>query len=510
MKANVFIGTLSLTVLTVGVAQWSAAVTNAQDTHTARSSERVSAAEQFAEPSDTSLHSGEEGAADPAQQTAGGLSSGADIRYTSIYQSTDYSPVGNTYAYALGSRTCNLGDAPLLWQNNGTPGFASNAYRLHDGRLMQIGTSWVKHACCVANVNSPSICGVGCSQTGGGGTLNAGCLDTYSAGWNGLQGRLGPRVNINPYTGEFAPLQSGDTSSIGKRLQIDRDEMDLSNYPDALYFVEGVYVCTSTSQAGNMNNNATYRRVTFNQSTFSMSLASEQHPTVPAIFAWEMHGLGVNTPDPNVKISTLDLPNEGRFFAGAKVSDNGDGTWRYEYAVYNLNSHQAAGEFSVEVGNGVTISNVGFHSPPYHSGENQDTTPWEHEITADSITWSTTETHAENPNANAIRWGSMHNFWFDADGPPVTQGAEIGVFIPGEDDGIAFSAASPGDVSTPCPADLTGDDEVGTEDLFVLLGDWTGEATCDDCGDCPSDLNGDCYVDTVDLFILLGEWGPCP
>ena len=33
------------------------------------------------------------------------------------------------------------------------------------------------------------------------------------------------------------------------------------------------------------------------------------------------------------------------------------------------------------------------------------------------MTWST-ETFATNQNANAIRWGTLYNFRFDADRPP--------------------------------------------------------------------------------------------
>jgi len=41
-------------------------------------------------------------------------------------------------------------------------------------------------------------------------------------------------------------------------------------------------------------------------------------------------------------------------------------------------------------------------------------TPWTPDQTANSLTWST-ETFAQNPNANAIRWGTLYNFRFDSD-----------------------------------------------------------------------------------------------
>ena len=50
--------------------------------------------------------------------------------------------------------------------------------------------------------------------------------------------------------------------------------------------------------------------------------------------------------------------------------------------------------------------------------------------THDSITWST-ETFAQNQNANAIRWGTLYNFRFDADQPPQQTNATVGYFKTG-------------------------------------------------------------------------------
>jgi hypothetical protein len=47
-----------------------------------------------------------------------------------------------------------------------------------------------------------------------------------------------------------------------------------------------------------------------------------------------------------------------------------------------------------------------------------------------AMTWNT-ETFAENPNANAIRWGTMYNFRFDSNRPPQNMNATIGFFKTG-------------------------------------------------------------------------------
>ncbi len=55
-----------------------------------------------------------------------------------------------------------------------------------------------------------------------------------------------------------------------------------------------------------------------------------------------------------------------------------------------------------------------------------------------------------------------------------------------------------------CTADLTGDGQVGTDDLALLVGAWG-----DNPGH-PADLNGNGIVNAADLAFLQGAWGPCP
>ncbi|PYJ76790.1 MAG: hypothetical protein DME69_12475, partial [Verrucomicrobia bacterium] len=50
--------------------------------------------------------------------------------------------------------------------------------------------------------------------------------------------------------------------------------------------------------------------------------------------------------------------------------------------------------------------------------------------TGGSLTWSC-ETFAQNPNANALRWGTLYNFRFDSNRPPQDEFAVIGFFKTG-------------------------------------------------------------------------------
>lgn len=67
-----------------------------------------------------------------------------------------------------------------------------------------------------------------------------------------------------------------------------------------------------------------------------------------------------------------------------------------------------------------------------------------------------------------------------------------------------------------CPADFSGDDEVGPFDLAILLGGWGPcEEVCEPLDPpapactCAVDLSGDCAIGPFDLALLLGNWGPC-
>ena len=61
-------------------------------------------------------------------------------------------------------------------------------------------------------------------------------------------------------------------------------------------------------------------------------------------------------------------------YVGYKVTNPSPGVWHYEYAVYNQNLDRGIQSFSVPLGPGITISNIGFHAPPQHPGWANDGT----------------------------------------------------------------------------------------------------------------------------------------
>src|SRR5437667_4536432 len=148
---------------------------------------------------------------------------------------------------------------------------------------------------------------------------------------------------------------------------------------------------------------------------------------------------------------------------GYKVTNQSAGVWHYEYAVYNENLGRGIQSFSVPLGPGINISNIDFHAPPQEPGWANDgtqnnqgysSTPWTVTQDASSITWST-ETFATNQNANAIRWGTLYNFRFDADQPPQSANATVDFFKTGSPMMVAIQAPAGGATPTPTPGPIT-------------------------------------------------------
>ena len=421
------------------------------------------------------------------------LSQGPDVILQDPSEAAFMGTIGGINAYALGSWTCNVGNQNLIWANNGTPAYAMNAFRLHNGRLVQIGQSWCKRACCAAAGNG---CGFGCNGQGGN-VLGVGCLDVYGAGWNSQHGFLSPRSGINAWTGAFAGPHNAGGNAIFKRLQIQASDMNPSNFPGAQYFVDGVYVGTDDANAGNRNNNATYRRATV--SGTNIAVQGTAAVGKPAIYAWREHGGGPNVVDPSVTIEAVDVPNEGRFFVGNKVLDLGNGRWRYEYAIYNLCSDVAAGSFSVPLASGVVVvpGSVGFKDIDYHSGEVYSNTDWVAVELDDSLVWSSSQTFAQNPNANALRWGTMYNFWFEAESGPVDERGSLGLFKPHTPDSVNVAVLVP--AGTPCAADFDESGTVEVPDIFAYLSAWFA-------GDESADIDGEPGIGVPDIFAFLSLW----
>jgi hypothetical protein len=328
-------------------------------------------------------------------------------------------------------------------------------------RFEQIGQSSCKHAFLALENDA---CGFGCNTSGctTGSNLCPGCSDPYSASLNAGP-NLGSRAWINPFTGAY-PSTSNDHSGhthngVSHRILVEIDDLNTTLNPGASYFAEAQYItpheytwCQSHPDQCNMYNNASFRQFMVTGTTnFSFTALGVTARMQPAIMAWAETGATMTQIQP-------DPGNDGFGLLGYRVTNPGPGVWHYEYALYNQNLDRAIQSFSVPLGVGVNVSNIGFHAPPQHPGWANDgtlndqgysSTPWTVTQAGDSITWNT-ETFAQNQNANAIRWGTLYNFRFDADQPPQSSSATVGFFKTGSPITAAIQAPA-GGTPTPTP-----------------------------------------------------------
>jgi len=421
-----------------------------------------------------------------------------DVIVGDLHQIQRYGTLGGITAYSVGTVSCNIGTCWLNWFSGGTdkPVIGQNMYRLSDGRYEQIGQSWLKHGFFAL---SETLCDGGCIGTNGT-HLGVNCSDPYSAGLNGSQSGLGPRFEVNATTGEyaypyFAQGQTGDT--IYKRLQVHNDDLDPALNPGARYVVEGHYVTGDDAAAGNHHNNASWREIDVTDDgggVYNVSFVGETKRQSSGVQAWAFF-------DNGVKNAFVQIPNDGRIIVAGKVTDLGNGSWRYSYAMQNLNSHRSASGFRVPVPAGSVVTNIRFSDVDYHSGEPYDGTDWlaYHDTNSNEVVWRLEQTYDDNPDANALRWGTSYSFSFDADAAPSFAQTRIDLFrpAPGDPDEVAGATWVPnicnndgtcdaGETCSNCAADCINN---GPSQGFC------GDNVCEpglgeDCLSCASDCNG--------------------
>ena len=385
---------------------------------------------------------------------------GPDVTVSNTGNIATYGTVGGITGYAASTTSCNRGDMVAEWiaNTNQHPLIGQQMYRLMDGRFEQIGMNWLKHSFCAVNENS---CG-NCQDTPCD-TLGIGCADTYSTGLNGAQADLGPRSDVQPYTADYQfpfPTQGQTGDAIYKRLQIAVNDLDPASNPGAQYFNEIVYITTDELDWGNQNNNTSYREVVVGADTPQGYDLGYTGPTVEegtALDAWQ-------SADPGVGINVIDVPNDGRIHLGFKATSLAGNLWHYEYVLYNKNSNRGAQSFSVPVPPGVALTNIEFHDVDYHSGEPYSGTDWSATQANGLLTWET-QTFAQNPNANALRWATAYTFRFDADAQPQDVNSVVGLFVPGTPSSMTIPTIGP--ESAVVSADFVGSPTEGGSPLVV-------------------------------------------
>ena len=407
--------------------------------------------------------------------TPGGtLMPGPDIIVGDLPDMVQVGSEGSQVGLGVATTSCNIGDQPVNFHalpETDHPFFPQNFYRMSGGadntaRFEQVGQAWIKHA---FGADELDECNVGCDTSNcvQFSQLCPGCADPYLADENGWYQLLGSRAWVNPFTGFFLsnpdPTNHTGHNDIGAshRIRVNVDDLNTTLNPGATYFAEAAYWtsqeyqwCQSHPGQCNMYNNTSHRQfLVFGTTSFSFSPVGTTARMQPAIEAWTNATISPQLqPDPG---------NDGVWYLGYKVTNPSTGTWHYEYALYNMNLDRSIQSFSVPLGAGVNVSNIGFHAPPQEPGWANDnipggngysSTPWSNDYQpgSNSITWNC-ETFAQNQAANAIRFGTLYNFRFDADQPPQAVSATVGFFKTGSPMMVAIQAPAGSGTPTPSP-----------------------------------------------------------
>lgn len=412
---------------------------------------------------------------------------GPDPAVTDMSEFRQVGRVGSEVAFTTRTVICNMGEEVMDWYRNPDPRhpfLVFNMYRLMNDRIEQIGASWVKHG---YSASQGGGCGATCNAESGNQNLGPGCSDVYGTSANSRQSTFGPRTDIDPWTGRFEfdgshldVTDLDDHTPIEHLLRVEDDDLDPAQNPGASYFVE-LYVIAHDDVEH--ENSIGYKPVDVaGRPGREWNVAMAPDAASPGTVLWDWFGgtFTILPEGPPV--------GDGRAYLKTKVTDNGDGTWHYEYALFNLDIARAIGTFRVPVWPNVEVTNIGFHAVR-SVDEGFDNEPWDVSRTDEHIVWATTP-HDAGSTSNPLRWGTMYNFRFDASVPPVDSIVGFDMFRPGDPVGHSGAAQAPSLPVPPTPqfkrADTDGNGLVELSDALVVAGFlFLGEGTpgCLDAAD---------------------------
>jgi hypothetical protein len=369
------------------------------------------------------------------------VAAGPDVIVGFIDDAREDVRIGTIVGLTASTDACNIGDAPAGWHrlpDNRHPAITLNLYRLENGRFEHLAKSWVKHGFYATNQDNclslPELQGRNCQAGVSGAELRPGCSDFYGEDLNADPQNLGPRSRItNPTTGEFDgllakdltgyPVPGSPNQAAAQRIMM-IDEAELKR-ETARYFVEAQYIVPDDGRAGNSKNNVSFREVkpVLRQNAWTLKpVKPETTRRQPALFAWKEAGAQI------AEIEQTEYGIKTYVYLGSRVAPVGPGKFRYEYVVYNLNSDRAVSGLRIPA-RGVDPTSIGFRSVA-SNGEIWSNEPWAAGVKDGVAVWSS-KAFSDSQNANALRWGSAYNFWFESSTSPGTAEATVTPFKSG-------------------------------------------------------------------------------
>ncbi len=144
---------------------------------------------------------------EPLPAGDGRLAEGCDMVFCQFYGLGQYGRSGDIVGLSVATTSWNLGTKDCIWFQNPNeehPFIIMNLYRLKDDRFEQIGQSWIKHGfyALASQQCGSSPCTFEPEHLPHEGNwLGQNCTDTYSAYLNAVRSTMGPRHEVNPWTG---------------------------------------------------------------------------------------------------------------------------------------------------------------------------------------------------------------------------------------------------------------------------------------------------------------------
>ncbi|MGA9340889.1 MAG: hypothetical protein WBV61_00970, partial [Rhodanobacteraceae bacterium] len=331
------------------------------------------------------------------------------------------------------------------YSNDQHPFLIWNLYRFNpDGSITQIGRSGTKHAFLTVNGGCLDSCDHFSNHA-----LGRGCSDTYGTGNNDSTSDMAPRSEIVPAqgiwgrcgsifdpdcTGNYAVFNGGN-NAWSQRMKTKESQLDPAANPGATFMAESWYIARDDIDIYNSMATITGNPV-WSAGGHQWNFSEQSNYRLgPAIDRW----VDPTAPTGNSLNTELDAP-EGHAKVAVKAIDLGNGTWRYEYAVMNLDfaravivppdngpdprvlSNQGFDSFSVPIPAGVHV-----FTPGMTTGDDNPNSNWRTQVADGHVTWSTDMsvpgfTDSGHPQVTALPtldWGTMYSFSFIANTPPT-------------------------------------------------------------------------------------------
>ncbi len=308
----------------------------------------------------------------------------------------------------------NIGTADVAWFQKFTgnsppyntdqhPYLNWSIYREVDNRFEQIGLSGIKHA--FFTINSNCACP-------GGHVLGLGCEDVYGTGNNDSDSDLGPRAELDSFSGVwkncgsfFDPMpctgsQQNSSNQPGQnRLVVRKDQLTDANN-NALFF-QAWYVIRDDID---IFNSMGYRTIapTPNGAGWNINTG----PTFTNGAALDNY-VAPNTTSAMQASKSLST-NEGHATVAVKVVDLGNGNYRYNYAIENYDYDPRFSQFRLALPNLTPFSN-----PVFSDADDNALNDWTFSINNDEL-------KITGSAANEQDWGMLFSFSFTVAAAPTT------------------------------------------------------------------------------------------